>query len=71
MVQPSRRKRAQDLAGLTALLDRYRDHAAEARLDLSSLLDHPGPGRTPRQTVQARLRERLFEISRRNRLLYF
>lgn len=69
--EPSRRRRAQDLPGLMALLDHYREHAAEARLDLRELLDRPQPDRSPRQVVQARLRERLFEISRRNRLLYF
>jgi len=64
-----RQRRAQDLRGLTQTLLHYR----EQRL---ALVEPPpqasrAADRSPRTALLTQLRERLFELSRRNRLLYF
>ena len=69
MTALQRRRRAQDLPGLVQTLLHYR----EQRLALGEPLPAtPQPrDKAPRAVLLASLRERLFELSRRNRLLYF
>jgi AAA domain/Protein of unknown function (DUF4011) len=64
MTEIDRRERSQDLPSLLAVLRSYR----EQRIDLELASD----GKTTRRTaIFRRLRDRLFDFSRRNRLLYF
>ena len=66
MIAPDRRRRAQDLADVIARLDTYRDQPED--FDLERVLG----GRTDaRAAVLENLRDRLFDASRRNPLLYF
>ncbi|WP_460846676.1 DUF4011 domain-containing protein, partial [Nocardioides ultimimeridianus] len=67
MVEPDRRRRAQDLLDVTERLRTYRDQPED--FDLERVL---GEGSADRRTVVLEhLRERLFDLSRRNPLLYF
>jgi hypothetical protein len=71
MTEPSRTKRAADLAGLIATLDTYRQNEvddAETKARLLGSIDDPAERRRRRLEY---LRNRLFEITRRNRLVYF
>lgn len=67
MTEPDRTRRAQDLRALIGTLRSYREQTVT--------LDEPGiapsSGTQPRARVYGRLRDRLFDFSRRNRLLYF
>lgn len=70
MTALDRHKRAQDLGQVVGILKNYRDQPIEvdlSRLDGYSTIDAAGR----RRLIQAHLRDRLFEISRRNRLIYF
>ena len=70
MTELNRHKRAPDLAQLITRLEHYRDQPAE--LDFNRLQGFKEAGLTgKRRLIQAHLRDRLFEISRRNRLIYF
>jgi hypothetical protein len=72
MTALSRNERAQDLPGIIATFKNYREQRIDAPIDLRAIAGFQVEERKdPRQVIQARLRERLFEISRRNRLLYF
>jgi len=72
LTELSRHRRAQDLASVIRSLERYRDQDLELDLDLSRIPGfHAADLRGRSRLVLGRLRERLFEISRRNRLLYF
>lgn len=66
MIAPDRRRRAQDLADVIARLDTYRDQPED--FDLERVL---GSRPDPRAAVLEHLRDRLFDASRRNPLLYF
>ncbi|MEZ0446341.1 AAA domain-containing protein [Cellulomonas sp. ICMP 17802] len=66
MIAPDRRRRAQDLADVVARLDTYRDQPED--FDLVRVL---GERPDPRAAVLEHLRDRLFDASRRNPLLYF
>ncbi|HKU38094.1 MAG TPA: AAA domain-containing protein [Polyangiales bacterium] len=72
MTELNRHARAQDLASLILALERYREQGASP-LDLSEfpgLESGPDPaGR--RAVICEHLRNRLFDVSRRNRLLHF
>ncbi len=68
MTALERRRRAQDLRGLTQTLLHYR----EQRLGLAEEPTATKPEAKPaRAVLLSQLRERLFELTRRNRLLYF
>ena len=75
MTELDRARRTVDLAGLILRLERYRDVDPGFEVDLARAAGAAGAsGAAPRSTrdlALERLRERLFEISRRNRLLYF
>ena len=72
MTEIDRHRRVQDLRALLHWLENYRDQEIDFELDLARI---PGfvqqDDRSKQHAVLTRLRERLFEISRRNRLLQF
>ena len=67
-----RHRRVQDLRALLHNLENYRDQEIDFDVDLARI---PGflkkDDRSKQHVVLSKLRERLFEISRRNRLLHF
>jgi predicted DNA-binding WGR domain protein len=67
MTELNRHKRAQDLGQMLRTLENYRDQPLD--LDLSAI--KAGATADRRRLIQENLRDRLFEISRRNRLIYF
>lgn len=71
MTEPTRAARAADLATLIDLIDDYRtvevDDARNKARDLADLADP----KARRQLTQEYFRNRLFEVTRRNKLLYF
>jgi hypothetical protein len=70
MIAPDRHARLQDLPSALQRLQTYRDQPLDFSLDL--LADEPGAdGPQYREVVLETLRDRLFDLSRRNRLLYF
>jgi predicted DNA-binding WGR domain protein/sulfur carrier protein ThiS len=72
MTELDRHRRARDLREMIRLLETYRDQQIDFDVDLSRSDALRKTEGTQRRTVLLeRLQERLFEISRRNRLLYF
>ena len=70
MTELNRHKRAPDLAQMISRLENYREQPEE--FDFNRIQDFKESGLTgKRRLIQAHLRDRLFEISRRNRLIYF
>ncbi|HRE99571.1 MAG TPA: AAA domain-containing protein [Pirellulaceae bacterium] len=71
LTELDRARRERDLAAVIAGLENYREQSVDLEFDLASL-----PGfrssdlRGRRQTILDRLRERLFDLTRRNRLLH-
>ncbi len=72
MTELDRHRRAQDLPTLLQNLENYRDQEIDFDLDLARIQGfHEEDSRTKQHVVLTKLKERLFEISRRNRLLQF
>lgn len=70
MTELHRGKRAQDLPSLIRRLETYRDQPVDLNItDLPGL--EKGTKKDKRAIIQTHLRDRLFEASRRNKLLYF
>jgi predicted DNA-binding WGR domain protein len=70
MTELNRHKRAPDLGQLISLLENYRDQPPE--IDFHRIKGFQESGLTgKRRLIQSHLRDRLFDISRRNRLIYF
>jgi predicted DNA-binding WGR domain protein len=70
MTELNRHKRAPDLAQMISRLENYREQAPDLNLNrIEGFKDSNLHGK--RRMIQAHLRDRLFEISRRNRLIYF
>lgn len=70
MTELNRHQRAPDLGQLISRLENYRDQPGE--LDFNRLEGFKEAELTgKRRLIQSHLRDRLFEISRRNRLIYF
>ncbi|MDB6174456.1 MAG: hypothetical protein JWL59_3767 [Chthoniobacteraceae bacterium] len=70
MTELNRHRRSPDLPTLIQRLENYRDQPVNVDLrQLPGFADSGVPGR--RKVIQSHLRDRLFEISRRNRLVYF
>jgi hypothetical protein len=70
MTELNRHKRAPDLQQMISRLENYREQTAD--LDFNRIEGFRESGLTgKRRLIQSHLRDRLFEISRRNRLLYF
>ncbi|GAA1537134.1 AAA domain-containing protein [Nocardioides humi] len=68
MVEPDRRRRTQDLLDVTERLRTYRDHPEDFDLDRVLVAGGTADRRT---VVLEHLRDRLFDVSRRNPLLHF
>ena len=72
MTEIDRHRRVQDLRALLHNLENYRDQEIDFDVDLARI---PGfvqkDDRSKQHMVLSKLRERLFEISKRNRLLHF
>jgi predicted DNA-binding WGR domain protein len=67
-----RHRRCQDLVPVIRSLETYRDQVVDLEVDLEAVPGFRTADQSGRRAmVLARLRERLFEVSRRNRLLYF
>ncbi len=72
MTELDRGRRSQDLASLVKTLESYRDQEVDFEFDLARTAEFAGGSKRDKQTVLlTKLRERLFEISRRNKLLHF
>jgi predicted DNA-binding WGR domain protein len=70
MTELNRHKRAPDLAQMISRLERYREQTVELDFNrIKGFEESPITGK--RRLIQSHLRDRLFEISRRNRLIYF
>ncbi len=70
MTALNRHRRAQDLRSLIRRLENYRDQSTD--IDLDRIAGGKGVGtKDRRKLIQAHLRDRLFDMTRRNRLLYF
>lgn len=70
MTELNRHKRAPDLAQVISRLENYREQPEE--FDFARIQGFKESGLTgKRRLIQSHLRDRLFEISRRNRLIYF
>lgn len=67
MTELSRHQRPQDLTTLIDNLEHYRDQAVDFSFDLAS----GESAGSKKQVIFGKLQERLFEVSRRNRLLHF
>ncbi|MCA9107242.1 MAG: hypothetical protein KDA83_17630, partial [Planctomycetales bacterium] len=71
LTELDRQKREGDLAAVIAALENYREQTVDLEFDLGSV---PGfrleEGGSRRQVILTRLKERLFDLSRRNRLLH-
>jgi hypothetical protein len=72
MTELHRSRRAQDLPSLIRRLKNYREQPTEYDFDFQRIEGFRESNLTgKRRLIQSHLRDRLFEISRRNRLLYF
>ncbi|MBX2800730.1 MAG: DUF4011 domain-containing protein [Myxococcales bacterium] len=74
MTEPDRHRRAQDLPSLVERLRHYRlvDERADTELDFEALEGFVSADRTSRRRIiQGHLQSRLFDISRRNRMIWF
>ncbi len=72
MTELDRHRRAQQLPALLNSLEHYREQEVDLEFDLASIAGFRQQDANSKQTVVlSKLRERLFEISRRNRLLHF
>ncbi len=69
MTELNREKRWKDLNEIAEKLKNYRDYNPETEYDLSTLVDAKKLNRN--QFIHEKLRNRLFDNSKRNRLLYF
>ncbi len=70
MTELHRGKRSQDLLSVIRTLENYRDQPFDEDLNQLPGLEAESEGGR-RKIIQTHLRDRLFDISRRNRLLYF
>ena len=72
MTELDRSRRSQDLYDVISRLEHYRDYDPEKQVDLSSVAGWVHTALKEKSDfILNRLRNRLFDISRRNRLLYF
>ncbi len=72
MTELDRHRRAQDLGALLRTLENYREGEVEFEFDVAGVEGFAEKNdRDKQRVVLGKLRDRLFEISRRNRLLHF
>ena len=72
MVQLDRRKRIRDAYSARIRLENYLDYSASSQEDFDDVLDQYSEKEGNRNNwILAKLRNRLFDLSKRNRLIYF
>lgn len=72
MTELDRHRRSQDLASDIVRLRNYREQTVDTEFDVNQIKGfRDGTATDKRQSIQGHLRNRLFEITRRNRLIYF
>lgn len=72
MTELDRHRRPQDLAGLLEALENYREQDIDLELDLARAPEWKTADRPSRRNlILTALRRRLFDVTRRNRLLHF
>ncbi len=71
MTELDRHRRPQDLGRLGKTLENYRDQEVDFDFDLARVAGFERDPKGRRQVILSRLQERLFEVTRRNRLLHF
>jgi predicted DNA-binding WGR domain protein len=72
LTELDRRRRPQDLTSLLATLENYRDQPVDFEIDLARVPGFQSRDRRTRdEVVLTKLKERLFDVSRRNSLLHF
>jgi predicted DNA-binding WGR domain protein len=72
MTELNRHKRAQDLGQMISRLENYREQTVDFDANVFTKKEfQQSPLAGKRRLIQSHLRDRLFEISRRNRLIYF
>ncbi len=72
MTELNRHKRAQDLGQMISRLENYREQTVDFDTKVFTQKEfQESPITDKRRLIQSHLRDRLFEISRRNRLIYF
>jgi predicted DNA-binding WGR domain protein len=72
MTELNRHKRAQDLEQMILRLENYREQTVDFDANVFTKKEfQQSPITGKRRLIQSHLRDRLFEISRRNRLIYF
>jgi len=72
MTELNRHKRAQDLGQMISRLENYREQLVDFDTNIFTRKEfQESPVTGKRRLIQSHLRDRLFEISRRNRLIYF
>jgi superfamily I DNA and/or RNA helicase len=72
LTELDRHRRPQDSAALLRLLENYRDQDVDFEFDLARVASFQNADRPSRRAlILSTLQQRLFEISRRNRLLHF
>ncbi len=72
MTEVDRHRRAQDLPAVLRTLENYRDQEIDFEIDLARIAGLAHKDSKVKQSVVLRkLRERLFDLTRRNRLLHF
>ncbi|MBL8888464.1 MAG: DUF4011 domain-containing protein [Planctomycetaceae bacterium] len=72
MTELDRQRRPADLAAILATLENYRDQPVDLELDLARVPGFQSRDRQGKQDiVLGKLRERLFDLSKRNALLHF
>ncbi|WP_418116709.1 AAA domain-containing protein [Variovorax sp. 350MFTsu5.1] len=71
MTALNRHERARDLPSVIRRLETYRDQPLDLDLGLERIAPAKDGAGQRREAIQLHLRDRLFDLSRRNRLLYF
>ncbi len=72
MTELNRHRRAPDLAQMISRLEKYREQSPDFAANIFHQPEFKAsPLAGKRRLIQSQLRDRLFEISRRNRLIYF
>ncbi len=71
MIEPNRNRRPPELVSLISRLENHRALAADLNLDDAYRLAVASPGTSWQSAVLSTLRDRVFDLTRRNRAIYF
>ncbi|NNF53467.1 MAG: DUF4011 domain-containing protein [Acidimicrobiales bacterium] len=71
MIEPNRNRRPPELVSLISRLENHRALAADLNLDDAYRLAAASPGTSWQSAVLSTLRDRVFDLTRRNRAIYF